>query len=248
VTRIASHYRQSVPSLRSLMGRRVIQRWRRPARFYLASGNLEPLSRYYGSERGGIIDRYFIEDFVEHSSGRIRGRCLELLDDAYTKRFGGDRVTTSDVLDIDPANPLATIVGDLQALKEVADDAFDCVILTQTLQLLPEPAKGVAELHRMLAPGGTALITVPAMARVSGLTRNGIGDHDYWRFTPAGLRILLERHFSQGDLEVTGRGNVRTGLAFWAGLSRQDLPRKAFTVDDPAFPMLVTAQATKAGA
>jgi SAM-dependent methyltransferase len=228
------------------LGRRVVQRWRHPARLYLASRKLEPLSRYYGAERGSIIDRYFIEDFLADSRDHIHGRCMELLDDAYTRRFGGDRVTTSDVLDIDPANPLATIVGDLQALDAVTDDTFDCVILTQTLQLLPEPAKGVAELHRILAPGGTALVTVPAMARVSGLTRNGIGDHDYWRFTPAGLRILLERHFSSDDLDVAGRGNVRTGLAFWAGLARQDLPRKALAVDDPAFPMLVTARATKA--
>lgn len=222
-----------------------MQRWRRPARAYLASHKLEPLSPYYGAERGDIIDRYFIEDFVARSQDRIRGRCLELLDDSYTVRFGGDRVTTSDVLDIDPANPHATIVGDLQALDAVSDDSFDCVILTQTLQLLPEPAKGVAELHRILAPGGTALITVPVLARM-GLAFNGIGDEDYWRFTPSGVQFLLEPHFSSGDLEVLGRGNVRTAVAFLAGLARQDLPRRAFEFDDPEFPMLVTARATKA--
>ena len=56
----------------------------------------------------------------------------------YTNRFGGARVTSSDVLDIDPANTAATIVADLGEPDSLPADRFDCAIFTQTLHLVPD--------------------------------------------------------------------------------------------------------------
>ena len=39
--------------------------------------------------------------------------CLEILNANYTNQFGAARVTSVDILDIDPANTAATIVADL---------------------------------------------------------------------------------------------------------------------------------------
>jgi hypothetical protein len=95
-----------------------------------------PLSRDWGYDRGLPIDRFYIERFLDEHASDVRGRVLEILDDAYTRRYGEDRVIHSDVLHAEPGNPKATIVGDLTCAEHIQSDTFDCVILTQTLQLI----------------------------------------------------------------------------------------------------------------
>jgi hypothetical protein len=51
---------------------------------------------------------------------------LEVQDPGYTTRFGGDRVTRSDVVDLfNMSNPRATIVSDLRAPANIASDTYD---------------------------------------------------------------------------------------------------------------------------
>jgi hypothetical protein len=57
-----------------------------------------PTSRVFGIDRGLPINRYYIEKFLARHAADIRGRVLEVADNAYTRKFGGDRVVTSDVL------------------------------------------------------------------------------------------------------------------------------------------------------
>jgi len=86
---------------------------------------------------------------------------LEIGEVTYTRRFGGDRVTKSDVLHVVEGNPEATIVGDLTNADNIPSEAFDCVILTQTLHLLYDVKTALANLYRILKPGGILLVTVP---------------------------------------------------------------------------------------
>ena len=86
-------------------------------------------------------------------------------------RFGGDRVTHQDILNVDASNPAATIVGDLADPATLPTEQFDCIILTQTLHLIFDMAAAVAQMHRALAPGGVALITVPGITPL---------DHHEW--------------------------------------------------------------------
>jgi hypothetical protein len=85
------------------------------------------------------------------------------------------------VLDIDPANPLATITADLASADAISEAGFDCLILTQTLQLIYDARSAVTHARRILKPAGVLLVTVPAVSPIvddDQLT-------DYWRFTPA---------------------------------------------------------------
>src|SRR4029079_2796610 len=68
-----------------------------------------PVARDWGYERGRPIDRHYIERFLETHAHDIHGAVLEVQEPDYTTRFGGDRVTRSDVLDLNAANPRATI-------------------------------------------------------------------------------------------------------------------------------------------
>src|SRR5690606_18275839 len=111
----------------------------RPAVNRVRFGDLrrvEPVSRVFGFDRGLPVDRYYIEAFLARHAGDVRGRVLEVGDDTYTRRFGGEHVTKRDVLHVVEGNPRATFVGDLSDAPGLPSDAFDCIILTQTLHLI----------------------------------------------------------------------------------------------------------------
>jgi SAM-dependent methyltransferase len=180
-----------------------------------------PVSDVFGFDRGTPIDRYYIEAFLQANASAIRGRVLEIGDRTYTERFGGDAVTASDVLHVTGDSPDATIVADLTHAPEIADGTFDCVIITQTLQFTYDMEATVAELHRILAPGGVVLCTVPGISQISRYDMDRWGD--YWRFTNASVYRLLGEAFSPEQVEVEAYGNVLTALCFMHGLSAEDL-------------------------
>src|SRR3954469_20019384 len=127
---------------------------------------LTPISRAFGFDRGQPVDRHYIEAFLAAHAGDVRGDVVEIGDDAYTRRFGGDRVVRSDILHVSADNPRATIVADLADADHIASDSFDCVIVTQTLPLIFDIAAAVRTIHRILRPGGVCLATVPGISQV----------------------------------------------------------------------------------
>lgn len=203
-----------------------------------------PVSRDWGFDRGRAIDRYYIERFLEDQAADIEGVVLELQDPGYAERFGGRRVTRCDVVDLDPANRRATIVSDLRSAANIASDAYDCVILTQTLHLIDDVRAVVAECARVLRPGGVLLATLPCASRVS--LEYG-QDGDFWRVTEAGSRKLFSEIFPLEALDVRACGNVLVNTAFLYGLACHELAEAEFEEVDPYFPLLVTVRAQKPG-
>lgn len=199
---------------------------------------LRPFDDYWGYERGLPIDRYYIEHFVGRFETEVRGRVLEVQEPVYTARFGGSRVSSSDVVDIDPKNRAATIVADLAVADSLPAAQFDCVVVTQTLQYVDDPSAAVGNLWSSLAPGGTLLVTVPSVQRIDP-ELPGI---DRWRFTPPGLEELLRRSCPEGEIEVEGHGNVLSITAFLMGLSTDELRPKELEHCDPGFPLVACAR------
>ncbi len=76
--------------------------------------------------------------------------------------------------------------GDVLALP-FRDRAFDTALCNQVLEHVPEPQMAMDELARVLRPGGYLIVTAP---HIWGLHEV---PHDYFRFTPYGLRHLAER-------------------------------------------------------
>jgi SAM-dependent methyltransferase len=220
--------------------RKRLARARRPA--WLGTiRRLEPLSEHYGRERGTPVDRYYIERFLADERETIRGHVLEVLNRDYTERFGTS-VHRSDVLDIDAANADATIVADLAAADAIPSDAFDCFVLTQTLQYVYDLESAVAHVHRILRPGGTVLCTAPTVSRIG---RREL-DAEHWRLTEASCRQLFGDAFVRGDVHVRARGNVLAAVAFLMGMAAEELSSRELEWDDPFFPLLITVKATKA--
>lgn len=78
------------------------------------------------------------------------------------------------------------VVGDAQRLP-FADGSFDTVFCSQVLEHVPEPWLALAEFRRVLKPGGYLILSVP---HISWLHNE---PYDFYRYTPHGLRFLLER-------------------------------------------------------
>jgi SAM-dependent methyltransferase len=205
-------------------------------------GNLRrdrPLGLRLGLDRGTPIDRVHIEGFLAQHAQDIRGTVLEVKHRHYTERFGGVRVRRSEILDVAPDNEAATIVADLAVPGSLPADTFDCVLVTQTLQYVPDPCEAIRNLHGSLKRGGVALITVPA----SGF-RLMPGQGDLWRFTPEGLDVLLDRALPSGGVErqVEGRGGFLANVGFLYGLAVQDLTPDELARHDADFPLIATAR------
>jgi glycosyltransferase involved in cell wall biosynthesis/peptidoglycan/xylan/chitin deacetylase (PgdA/CDA1 family) len=204
--------------------------------------SLTPISRHFGFDRGQPVDRYYIEQFLARHAADVCGRVLEVGDNAYTRRFGGDRVARSDVLHAVEGNPRATLVADLAQADGVPSDSFDCIILTQTLQLIYDVQTAVRTLYRLLKPGGVLLATVPG---ISPLGDNEWRDRWCWGFTRVSAQRLLEEAFPSEAAEVTVHGNVLAAISFLHGLAREELAGKELEHSDGDYPVTITLRAVK---
>ena len=202
-----------------------------------------PFSTEFGYDRGGPVDRYYIENFLLKEAEHVKGRCLEIGDNEYSLFYGGNKLTQSDVLHIDEGNPKATLVGDLSDAPQIPDNTFDCIVLTQTLHLIYDFKGALATCHRILKPGGTLLLTAP------GITPIDHGEWKrtwYWSFTDRALTKLIEDAFPEGDIEIATFGNVYIATAFLYGMGINEVAKERLDYKDPHFQVIITVKATKA--
>lgn len=201
-----------------------------------------PISTVFGYDRGNPIDRRYIEHFLARHARDIKGHVMEVGDNSYTMRFGGDHVTQSDVLNRYPGHPQTTIVGDLAQAGALPAESFDCIVLTQTLQLIFELSDAILNLRNSLVRGGVLLVTVPW---ITPLDRHEWKENWYWSLTPAALRRLLESRFGEGTVSVASYGNVLSAMAFLHGLAEHELTPEELDLSDPYLPVLVAGRAQK---
>jgi len=206
---------------------------------------LSPISTIFGQDRDLIsIERFYIEEFLENHAADIKGRCLEMGDPNYINKFGGDAVTKADVLNYVEGNPQATIVADLTDAPHIPDNTFDCIIITQTLQMIFEVDKAIATLYRILKPGGVVLCTSHGLTRVA--RREGVDDWgEYWHFTTQSKRRLFRAEFPTENVEVSTVGNVFTCICNLHGLAASEVDPSELHTHDPNYEMLVLVRAQK---
>jgi SAM-dependent methyltransferase len=205
---------------------------------------VRPASRVFGLDRGLPIDRYYMERFLAAHRGDIAGRVLEIGDDRYTRKFGGSLVLRSDVLHCVGGTRGATLIADLTAAQSLPVAVFDCVIATQTLQMIYDVRAACENLARMLKPGGVLLVTSHGISRVA--RREGIDPWgEYWHFTSQSLRRLLTHAFDGGAVDVTAYGNVLSAIASLHGLAAEELTAEELDYADPDYEVLLGARAVK---
>ncbi len=208
-----------------------------------------PVSSHFGEDRptrgelrGRAIDRHYVDAFLERHSRDIGGEVLEIGESLYTRQFGADRVTRSEVLHVREGNPLATLIADLARAPQIADNSYDCAVITQTLHLIYDAPAAVCTLARILRPGGRLLLTVPGISPVPNGTE--WGDTWHYAFTQHSVRRMLTEAFGH-EPEVESMGNVMAATAFLHGLSIGELESAELDSHDPDFPLIIAARIVK---
>jgi SAM-dependent methyltransferase len=248
IAALSASWRRFVPSsarrrLRPVRRAYVDWRKRRPPDL----GDLHrvtPIDPNWGFERGTPIDRVYVERFVGAHASDIRGRVLEIAAPDYTTRFGTG-VERVDVLMAREGNAQATIVADLADAPQIPDGTFDCAIVTQTLQFVWDVSAALSTLHRILAPGGVLLATVPGITKISPPEDEEFGE--WWHFTARSARRLAEQAFGEGAVEVEAFGNVLAAAGFLYGLAASDLRAEELDAHDRLYEVVVGVRAVKPG-
>lgn len=234
----------SAPSRLSAKLKRLARRVQRRLFQYGRFARTRPLSSNFGFERGLPIDRFYVERFLARQAGDIKGRVLEIGDDAYSRRFGGDRITWQDVLHINPDSPGATIAGDISMPDVLPADSFDCLVITQTLHLIYDMPSAVEHLRRSLKPGGVALVTVPG---ITPIDRKEWRETWYWSLTTASAKRMFGEVFGEANVEVESFGNVFAACAFLQGAAVEEVDTRKLEMVDEAFPVIVAIRARRSG-
>jgi SAM-dependent methyltransferase len=84
------------------------------------------------------------------------------------------------------AGPGVDIVLDLRNI-DLPNNSVQTALCLEVLEHVDDPALAVQELHRIMANDGLLMVSVPMNIRIHG------SPHDFWRFTPQGLDVLLQR-------------------------------------------------------
>lgn len=129
---------------------------------------------------------------------REQGRDLQVLDvggrvQPYRSLLQ-NRIRHYVAIDI-KQTPLVDIVARGEQIP-LADERFDLVICTQVLEYVMHPEHVISEIYRVLKPGGSMLISAPAIA-----IRDA--DEECWRLFPSSLRRLL-KNFAEVEVEPEG--------------------------------------------
>jgi SAM-dependent methyltransferase len=124
----------------------------------------------------------------------------------YRELFAHTNYLTCDRPDsaYSPAIP-ANIRAPAEAIP-LEDDAVDVIICTQVLEHVADPCAVLAEFRRLLRPGGHLFLTAPLTWYLHE------EPHDYYRYTPHGLRFLAERA-GFGGIDIAPLGNAFSTLA-----------------------------------
>lgn len=179
-------------------------------------------------------ERWLFREYLEPLQGR-RVFKTDLWDEARNTRilqWSASRGARAFGLDLSPATTLRArsefrlaggrlhaAVADIRAIP-VREGAFDAIYSMGTIEHFDETEQAVAEIHRVLAPGGRAIIGVPNRLdpflrplMVAVLYRLGLYDYGYEKsYTRRALRRLLE----EAGFEVEDE----TGILFIPGWLR----------------------------
>ncbi len=168
------------------------------------------------------VDRYFVRTSIfkalQQSLPHFSGKLLDtgcgkmpyrdyILENSEVTSYTGLDIENALMYDED-IKPDVTWDGSKMPFD---DNAYDSAMATEVLEHVPEPARFMKEVHRVLKPGGTFFFTVPFLWPLHEVP------HDEYRYTPFALqRIFKEAGFE--EIEIKALGGYSGSMAVMTGL------------------------------
>jgi SAM-dependent methyltransferase len=130
--------------------------------------------------------------------------------DGHVRRYWGTDLAQSRPPS--PVPPDAFATAEAQPFRAAT---FDVVLGISLLNYLPEPGRGLAEMARVLKPGGVAILEFAQMVPAE------YEPYDYYRFTRHGAEYLLRQAgFESVEIIPVGGLWARVGLSAIGALNR----------------------------
>jgi SAM-dependent methyltransferase len=207
--------------------------------------------RVCGRELGAnLLNFQFLPAFyarrdIVRDAARLTGKLLDL--GCGTQPYRPFLPRSVDYIGLDFPSPqknpnhraCPTIHGDGRTLPFI-DRSFDAVLCTQMLEHVDRPEGVIQEIERVLKPGGVGLISVPFFYNLH------LEPQDFFRFSPYGIKSLLERNNGLRVRELRGQGGIGTLLIqmfhnwLFSGLARQARHSRSWAVlFVPLLPLLL---------
>lgn len=202
----------------------------------------KPVGKKYGSDRGGSICRYYLDEFLSEHKDIIKGRVLEIGDRNYTEKFGMD-VQESYVLHFEKTEKESKydFKGDLRNGEGIEKDFYDCIILTQVLDFVEDIKETPNILINALKPGGKLLVSVSGISTICRYDMDQYGQ--YWNFTDKSIKKMFSR--SNTECMVWTKGNCKVACAFLQGMGCSELTEQELCDIDEDFQVVIFAVVTR---
>ena len=146
--------------------------------------------------------RTLLDEILERAVPLMRGRVLDVGGRRRNPR-GAFRPPLHQVASWRYLNPDAASIPDCRGMAEsipLSSDSVDTIVMTEVLQYVESPRKVLAEVRRVLSPGGICLVSVPFLIPV-----HGDFQVDRRRFTALILREMFDAAgFSEIDIVSMG--------------------------------------------
>jgi glycosyltransferase involved in cell wall biosynthesis len=167
------------------------------------------------ADRAVPVDRFYVDRFLASRRRDIRGRVLEIGGHGHVRGTG---------------RPVTEL--DVPGVSRSPAGVYDCVICVHALTAGDDLRAGLVDLHRVLAPGGTLLITL------AGCNGTPPG-------TTSSLRRLLEEAFPPSAVTVKSCGTRASALALSQGRCAETLSDDELDSRDGHVQVVVLGRAVK---
>jgi len=116
-----------------------------------------------------------------------------------------DAYVTSEVV----PTPGCDLALDVRRMPEIRDASFDTIYCSGVLEHVDDVPAAIAELTRVLRPGGCLLLGLPFRQAIH------LAPNDFWRFTGYGIRKLLEPAYEIAALDGMDAEDPDFPAAYW---------------------------------
>jgi SAM-dependent methyltransferase len=133
----------------------------------------------------------------------------------YRHLFDHVAYESADFLKVPKAYDPPTYVCDLMAIP-VEDGRFDCIIATQVLAHVPDPASVLREFNRILRNGGEVWLSTPLFYEENEVP------YDFYRYTQYGIQHLADQA-GLAVAEIAWLEGYCGTLAYQLGMASREL-------------------------